>query len=71
MGIGWIGDMEREGTMKKKLRDYFSEKYPAGTIVEIDDIRKDSGYASGYKVRVINLWKRPKWIALSWVVNDD
>ena len=42
-----------------------------GTIANIDSIVFDSEYASGVKVRVVNVWKKPQYLDLGWFVKEQ
>ena len=57
-------------TMEFELRGGFSNKYPKGTVVVIDKIRYSKKYAHKYAVRVVNLWKNPRWFDIGWVVES-
>jgi len=45
----------------------YSQRMKAGQIVEVDAIRK-SDVVGGYSLRVIGIWKRPRWFSIAWFV---
>ena len=49
----------------------YSPRMKVGQIVVVDKIRKDKQYEGGYAVRVIKLWKEPKWFAIGWFIEDE
>lgn len=60
--------------MKLKLIHNLNEKYQKGFICEIDNIMYSPRQcASGIRVRVINMYKKPTWFDLGWFVSivDD
>lgn len=51
----------------------YNRNFRMGQGVEVDKIEYDKLFDSGYKVRVINIWKKPRWFDLGWFVKrkDD
>jgi hypothetical protein len=43
----------------------YGPKFTAGDIVAVDAIKK-SDSASGFSVRVVGIWRRPKWFDTGW-----
>lgn len=48
----------------------YSPKMKVGQEVEVDKIKKwDS--SSGFVVRVVSIWKEPKWFDLYWFIEKN
>lgn len=45
-------------------------KITKGTKVTVDKIAFDPQFASGVKVRVVSLWKKPTYLDLGWFVKN-
>lgn len=55
--------------MKLKAIHGFEPFIKRGQVIEIDNIMRDpNGSASGVKVRVLGVWKKPTWIDLGFFV---
>lgn len=48
------------------LKVYYSERLPQGSRVQIEVIKEDWSFQTGYKVKVVKEWSRPKWFDISW-----
>lgn len=56
--------------MKLKLAEYYSDKYPKGSVFEIENIMRSEDCASGVKVKV-RMGKSPTWFDLAWFIPKD
>lgn len=54
--------------MELKFLKNFSDIAKKGQTAIVDKIRFDPYYRSGVKVRVINIWKSPKYLDLGWFI---
>ncbi len=54
--------------MKVRIEGILDKGYgkQSGGKIIADKILKDDEFASGIKCRVINLWKRPRYIDFGW-----
>jgi hypothetical protein len=53
--------------MELKVRKDYNYKMKKGQIVIVDKIRRDH-CATGFMVRVVGIWKEPKWFDMDWFV---
>lgn len=56
--------------MKLKFLKYYSDEVKKGHVAIIDRILFDKEYIGGVKVRVINIWKKPRYLTLAWFVKN-
>lgn len=62
-------------SLEMKILKSFSESYEKidvkrGKICSIDKMVFDESYASGVKVRITNIWKKPQYLDLGWFIKD-
>lgn len=55
-------------TMKMKFRKDYDKNRKKGYEVEVDKIKFTPDYAGYFAVRVVNEWKTPRYVAISWFV---
>lgn len=53
----------------KFISNFDNVKLKKGYEVEVDKIKFDLDFVGGFAVRVISVWKRPRWLAISWFVD--
>jgi hypothetical protein len=53
----------------KFIEDFDSNRLKKGYEVEADKIKYSPRFAGYFAVRVVSVWKRPKWIAIAWFVS--
>jgi hypothetical protein len=54
------------GKFKKTYEYQLTKRVGKGTKVFIDMIEGSPMYGSGLGVRVVNIWKKPKWFDAEW-----
>lgn len=52
--------------MKLKFSKDFSSRIKSGTVVEVDKMVYARDSRSGLLVRVVGIWKTPKWLDIGW-----
>lgn len=55
--------------MKMKCLKYHCDRLKPGDVVEIDQMKVDKEFAGFIKVRVVGVWSRPKWLAISFFLD--
>jgi len=45
-----------------------NKNFAGGQVVEVDKIGYDKSFSSGIKVRVIGVWRTPRWFDLGWFI---
>ena len=47
----------------------YGPRFKVGDIVEIDGIKASSA-SGGFSVRVVGVWKNPRWFSVMWFYDD-
>jgi hypothetical protein len=50
------------------LKDTYSPRLKKGDVVEVDAIAVRHDCTSGLLLRVVGVWKRPRWFDFGWFV---
>jgi len=52
--------------MKLIMNMDFGIKLKAGDVVEVDAIQFDPSNLGAFKLRVVGVWKKPRWFSICW-----
>lgn len=57
--------------MKLQIFSNYPPRLKTGDFVEVDRLVADSEFAGGYRLRVVGVWSKPKWLAISFFVQVE